>query len=165
MLARGESMRALITQIRDGGSIGLLLDLSMEDGEPVPFFGHPMRTSLTPARMALRYGCDIVPMRTERLGAARFRVTAYPPVALDATGVDEDARSLAIARRLNATMETVDPRATRRVDVREPALGQSRCIAHCGGDLPIRGCRNPPACPPRVHRVEFAHVCRDRLRQ
>jgi KDO2-lipid IV(A) lauroyltransferase len=106
MLARGESMRGLVTQLRTGGSIGLLLDLSSEDGVPVEFFGHPMPTSLTPARLALRYGCDIVPMRTRRVGPARFRVTAYPAVSLDADGADEDARVLAITRRLNALMET-----------------------------------------------------------
>ncbi len=108
MLGRGESMRALIKQVRDGGSIGILLDLSMNDGVPVPFFGHPMRTTLTPARMAQRYGCDIVPARTERLGAARFRVTVYPPITLDQTlndKQDEEAQAIAIARQLNALME------------------------------------------------------------
>ena len=105
MLERGESMRALIHQVREGGSLGLLLDLSMKDGEPVPFFGHPMRTSLTPARMALRYGCDIVPMRTERVAEARFRVTAYPPVVLDTGPGDEAARAIAVTRQLNAMME------------------------------------------------------------
>ena len=91
--------------MREGGSLGLLLDLSTKDGEPVPFFGHPMRTSLTPARMAERYGCDIIPMRTERLGEARFRVIAYPPVPLDATGEDEQAKAIAVTARLNALME------------------------------------------------------------
>jgi Kdo2-lipid IVA lauroyltransferase/acyltransferase len=105
MLARGESMRALIHQVREGGSLGLLLDLSMKDGALVPFFGHPMRTSLTPARMALRYGCDIVPVRTERLAEARFRVTAYPPVVLDPGIDDEEERAIAITRQLNAMME------------------------------------------------------------
>jgi KDO2-lipid IV(A) lauroyltransferase len=105
MLARGESMRGLLTQLRDRGSIGLLLDLSSDDGEPVEFFGHPMSTSLTPTRLALRYGCDIVPMRTQRLGAGRFRVTAYPPVSLDVEGADEHARVLAVTRQLNALME------------------------------------------------------------
>jgi KDO2-lipid IV(A) lauroyltransferase len=105
MLARGESMRGLLTQLRDKGSIGLLLDLSMDDGEPVEFFGHPMSTSLTPARLALRYGCDIVPMRTQRVAPARFHVTAYPAVSLDGDAADEHARVLTISRRLTALME------------------------------------------------------------
>lgn len=108
MLGRGESMRALIKQVRSGGSIGMLLDLSMDDGVPVPFFGQPMRTTLTPARMAQRYGCDIVPVRTERLGEARFRVIVCPPITLDRTldsDEDEQAQAIAVARQLNALME------------------------------------------------------------
>ena len=124
MLARGESMRALIHQVREGGSLGLLLDLSMKDGEPVPFFGHPMRTSLTPARMALRYGCDIVPMRTQRLGDARFRVTAYPPLSLACPPATTRADAIEITRRLNALDGGVDPAAAGRVDERQPALGK-----------------------------------------
>jgi KDO2-lipid IV(A) lauroyltransferase len=104
MLARGESMRALIKQIRGGGSIGLLLDLSVDGGIAVPFFGAPMSTSLTPARMAQRYGCDIVPVRTQRLGPARFRFTAYPKLVIDAC-TDADAQAFAITRSLNALME------------------------------------------------------------
>ncbi len=105
MLGRGESMRALIKQVRSGGSIGMLLDLSMPDGVPVAFFGHPMRTTLTPARMAQRYGCDIVPVRSERLGEARFRVIIYPPLALDCKEADQEAQAIAVARQLNALME------------------------------------------------------------
>jgi Kdo2-lipid IVA lauroyltransferase/acyltransferase len=105
MLARGESMRGLIKQVREGGSIGLLLDLAADDGIAVPFFGRDMVTSLTPARMAERYGCDIVPVRTERLGPARFRFTAYPALDFQATGDDETARAFEITRQLNVLME------------------------------------------------------------
>lgn len=106
MLARGESMRRLLKQVHDGGSIGLLLDLSIKDGGiPVPFFGRDMLTSATPARMAERYGCDIVPVRTQRLGPARFRFTAYPALDIDSSSGDEEARAFAITRRLNALME------------------------------------------------------------
>jgi KDO2-lipid IV(A) lauroyltransferase len=105
MLARGESMRGLIQQIKRGGSIGLLLDLAVNEGIPVPFFGRDMVTSLTPARMAERYACDIVPVRTERLGPARFRFTAYPALDYLAAGSDEDARARAITRQLVALLE------------------------------------------------------------
>jgi KDO2-lipid IV(A) lauroyltransferase len=105
MLARGESMRRLLKHIHEGGSAGLLLDLSTKDGMPVPFFGRDMSTSLTPARLAERYGCDIVPVRTQRIGPARFRFTTYPPLVIDRCGADEDARAFAITRQLNGLME------------------------------------------------------------
>jgi len=105
MLARGESMRGLIKQVRAGGSIGLLLDLASDDGIAVPFFGRDMVTSLTTARMAERYGCDIVPVRTQRLGPARFRFTAYPALDFASSGDDEATRAFAATRQLNALME------------------------------------------------------------
>jgi KDO2-lipid IV(A) lauroyltransferase len=43
-------------------------------------------------------------MRTERLGEARFRVIAYPPVQLDTAEPDEQARAIAVTARLNALM-------------------------------------------------------------
>ncbi len=107
MLARGQSMRELIQQVRDGGSLGTLLAIPAKDGIEVPFFGHPMRCAPTAARMALRYGCDIVPVRTHRVGAARFRITVFAPLTLPDTDADSDeaTRILAIMRRLNELME------------------------------------------------------------
>ena len=106
MLGRGESMRALIKQVRNGGSIGMLLDLSMNDGVPVPFFGHPMRTTLTPARMAQRYGCDIVPCAPNASARRAFASSSYPPITLpEKQGDDEDAQAIAVASQLNALME------------------------------------------------------------
>ena len=96
---------SLMHQLRNGGSLGLLLDIAVKDGVPLSFFGQPMRTSSTPARLAERYDCDIVPVRAQRLGAAWFRLTAYPPLALDANGADEEARPIAITRQLSGMME------------------------------------------------------------
>ena len=54
-----------------------------EGGEEVPFFGQDMPTTLTPARLALRHGCDVVTGRAERVGDARFRVLVDPPLRVD----------------------------------------------------------------------------------
>jgi KDO2-lipid IV(A) lauroyltransferase len=104
MLGRGESMRALVRQVRDGGSIGLLLDLAVDDGIEVPFFGHSMLTSATPSRMAQRYDCDVIPVRTQRLGPARFHFTAYPPLALD-RNLPGDEFAYVVTRQLVERME------------------------------------------------------------
>jgi len=116
MLARGPStgehtrmsistVASLMHQLRSGGSLGLLLDLSMKDGVALPFFGQPMCTSLSPVRMAQRYGCDIVPVRTQRVGPARFRLTTYAPLVLEAAPADEEAHAIAITRQLTALFE------------------------------------------------------------
>jgi KDO2-lipid IV(A) lauroyltransferase len=96
---------SLLHHLRSGGSVGLLLDLWVKDARSVAFFGQPMRAPLTPARMAERYGGDIVPVHTQRVGAARFRVTAYAPLVFDAAAADEETRAICITQQLIELME------------------------------------------------------------
>jgi KDO2-lipid IV(A) lauroyltransferase len=106
LLARDASPRPILKHLADGGSLGLLVDLKVDDGIEVPFFGEPMRTSATPARMAARFGCDVVPIRTERLGPARYRVTVLPPLPEPPPG-DEEARLRAHMRAMNEALEAM----------------------------------------------------------
>jgi KDO2-lipid IV(A) lauroyltransferase len=82
-LASGDSIRPLLNELRAGRSIGLLADLRVASGDPVAFCGQHTTTTLVPARLALKFGCPLVPVRVERLQPARFRVTAYDPVLPD----------------------------------------------------------------------------------
>ena len=50
------------------------------------FFGRPAMTTPAFAQLALRLGLPVVPIRFERLGGPRFRVTVEPPVEIAATG-------------------------------------------------------------------------------
>jgi hypothetical protein len=59
---------------------GLLADQKMNDGIPVQFFGRPAMTAPALAVLALRFDCDVLPLRVERLDGARFRVTVFPPL-------------------------------------------------------------------------------------
>jgi len=49
--------------------------------------GHDMPTNTVPARLALRFECELVPARAERLSGGRYRITLYPPVLPD-DGID-----------------------------------------------------------------------------
>jgi KDO2-lipid IV(A) lauroyltransferase len=105
LLARGNSMRQLIHHVREGGSVGLLLDLSVDDGISVSFFGKPMQVSPTPVRIALRYGCDVVPVRLQRSGPARFRFTAYPALEMNRAGGSDEGVAILATRKLCELME------------------------------------------------------------
>ncbi len=72
--------RQMLRELRAGRSIGLLMDQRDDDGELIPFFGTPAPTPTGPARLALRMGVPLVPVRIERLEGVRFRFTLYPPV-------------------------------------------------------------------------------------
>lgn len=63
--------RAALTILKDGGVLGVLCDQKMNRGLSLPFFGHAAMTASSPAQMALKVGCPVVPVRIERLGPGR----------------------------------------------------------------------------------------------
>ncbi len=80
LVSRDGGIRMLMRALDKGHSIGLTVDTRMDAGEPLPFFGEDALTNTGPARLALRYGCEMVPVFAERLPGARFRVSIYPPI-------------------------------------------------------------------------------------
>ena len=106
MLPRDSGVRTLVRELGSGRSIGLLVDQRVDSGEPVPFFGLEMNTSTTPARLALRYHCDLIPIRVQRLGGARFRVSFEPPIIPGPGITDEHMKILDMTRQLNELFET-----------------------------------------------------------
>jgi KDO2-lipid IV(A) lauroyltransferase len=104
LVARDGSMRPVIKHLSEGGSLGVLADLRISGGVPVPFFGRNMDSALFPARLALRHGCDLVPIRTERLCPGRFRVTVHEPLEIPDLESD-DERALALTTAMSARIE------------------------------------------------------------
>jgi len=81
-----EGARALYRLLRNGGHVAMLVDQKMNDGIAVPFFGRDAMTAPAIAQFALRLGCVLLPVRTERLGGAQFRVTVHPPLEIEPSG-------------------------------------------------------------------------------
>ena len=99
-----EASRAAVAALRRGGHLGVLVDQKFNEGVAAPFFGRDAMTVTTPARLAARFGVPLACFRVERLGGARFRYTAQPPLELprdDGGGVD----AAAAARTINAILE------------------------------------------------------------
>lgn len=105
LVAKEASMRQLVRNLREGRSLGLVVDQRVDGSPLIPFFGVPGATAVSPARLALRFGCDLVPLRTERLPGARFRVTVNPPLPVPEWGSDEE-KVLEMTRRLNVLFES-----------------------------------------------------------
>lgn len=105
LLLREGGIRAVMQELGKGRSIGLLVDQRVDSGEPVPFFGHDMLTSTTPATLALRYDCDLIPMRVERTAAARFRVTFYPPIPVPAEAPGKHHKAVQMTIEINKLFE------------------------------------------------------------
>jgi KDO2-lipid IV(A) lauroyltransferase len=91
-----DGLRPLLRELGKGRSIGLLIDRRNDQGETLRFFGLDTTLSFSPARLALKFGYQLVPTRIERAGPSCFRVTLYPPVRPD----DEDASDDVKARQM-----------------------------------------------------------------
>jgi KDO2-lipid IV(A) lauroyltransferase len=96
--------RRAIAVLRRGAHLTMLADQKMNDGIPVPFFGRPAMTASALAALALRFDCDVLPARVERLGGARFRLTVFPPLPLPRSG-DRHADVAALMTRVNQILE------------------------------------------------------------
>lgn len=101
------SLRRAIRLLRQGGTLGLLVDQDAgRHGRFVPFFGRSASTIDTPAALALRTGAWILPIAFQREGRApryRFRIAA--PIVPHSTGNREaDVRDL--TARYTAAVET-----------------------------------------------------------
>lgn len=96
--------RRLNEVLGQGGHTVMLVDVRMNDGIRVPFFGRPAMTPPALANLALKFNAPVVPVRVERLPGARFRVTAYPPLALPDTG-DRQADAADLMTEVNARIE------------------------------------------------------------
>lgn len=96
--------RRAVAALRRGGHLSLLADQKLNDGIPVPFFGRDAMTAPALALLALRFDCDVLPVRVERLHGARFRLTVYPPLPKPQTG-DNGADVAALMLEVNRTLE------------------------------------------------------------
>jgi Kdo2-lipid IVA lauroyltransferase/acyltransferase len=96
--------RRAIAALRRGAHLAMLADQKMNDGIPVPFFGRTAMTASALAVLALRFDCDVLPTRVERLAGAHFRLTVFPPLDLPRSG-DQHADVAALMAQVNQTLE------------------------------------------------------------
>lgn len=73
-------VRPLLRELNQGNSIGLAMDTRLDSGEPLPFFGVDALTNTTAARLALRTGAALIPIRAERLRPGYFKISVMAPI-------------------------------------------------------------------------------------
>ncbi len=100
-----EAPRRLVREIRAGRSIGLLMDQRDDNGELVPFFGMPAATTIAPARLALRFGLPLIPVRIERVEGISFRFTLHSPVSPRRPDLRPREAALDMTAQLNLLFE------------------------------------------------------------
>lgn len=74
----------MLRHVRGGGAALILTDQRFSRAPEIPFFGHPAKTSLGAAEIALNHGAALLPVRAERLGrSSRFQVVIEPPLPVE----------------------------------------------------------------------------------
>ena len=97
--------RRAVGALRQGMHLGMLVDQKLNDGIPVRFFGRDAMKAPALARLAMRYDLDVIPVRSERLAGAHFRLTVHPKMELPHTA-DRNADVAAVMAEVNALLES-----------------------------------------------------------
>jgi len=93
-----EGTRQLFSTLRQGKSIGLMIDQHLAEGIPAPLFGVEAMTTHAPATFARKLGVPILPIGVRRLEGSHFRAIFYPPLwPVDTGNADRDVLEMTTA--------------------------------------------------------------------
>ena len=95
-----------VRALSKGRSLGFVADRRLKQGEMSPFFGIDTFVSVYPARLALKFGCELVPVRVERLRPGSYLVTVCEPVKPEASATDDRERAMQMVCRVNEIFES-----------------------------------------------------------
>lgn len=96
--------RQIISEIKQGNHIGMLVDQKMNDGIPIPFFGRDAMTAPALAQLALKYNIPVVPIHVVRSEGAKLTLVVSPPLDITKTG-DHQADIVSLMTRVNQIIE------------------------------------------------------------
>lgn len=99
-----DGLRLIVEHIQSGGTVFMVVDQKTNTGPEIPFFGHGARTGKAIARLAMKYGCKLIPARCERVEGARFRITFESPWSVEGNASSNDDVNNTLVR-LNTKIE------------------------------------------------------------
>jgi KDO2-lipid IV(A) lauroyltransferase len=95
-----------MTTLKQGNVVGFVPDLRIDGGELIPFFGVDAPSNTTAARLALHHGCELLPVRAERLPNCRFRITVFRSIQPDDPNAPIDIQAKQMTRKQLALFES-----------------------------------------------------------
>ncbi len=103
-LPKARGLRGMLQAVKQGKSLGLLVDQRPDDGEAVSFFGRETPTLVTPAWLAVKWGLPIVPLRCYRHQDHSLTVELHAPLTPSSAG-DAETAIRAMTRKINEIFE------------------------------------------------------------
>ena len=90
-------MREIISKMKNGYSIALMVDQRVSEGPREVFFNKPAHTTTIPAQLALKYDSKLVPISLERKEGIKFIMTIHEPYKVKRTGYeDQDTKNITL---------------------------------------------------------------------
>ncbi len=108
ILHRRSAIREMLSTLRRGGGVAILIDQDAHGGVFVPFFGRPSSTAPTLATLALRTGAAVIPTFSVPEADGSYRIHYEPEVEIRSTGERE-----ADVRRITAECTAIIERWVR----------------------------------------------------
>ena len=97
-------MREIISKMKNGYSIALMVDQRVSEGPREVFFNKPAHTTTIPAQLALKYDLKLVPISLERKEGIKFIMTIHEPYKVEKTD-NEDQDTKNITLKINQVLE------------------------------------------------------------
>lgn len=99
------SLKALLAAAREGRSIALLQDTRVDTGVMIPLFGVDAATTISPAKVARRFGYPIVPIEVVREPSQRFLLRLHAPLQAS-PDLDERAAAIDLTLQYHRLLES-----------------------------------------------------------
>lgn len=106
LLARDNSARLLMRALKQGRTAAMVMDRRVDEGDTVSFFGHQKMATTMPARLALKFKCDLVPVQVIRKKDASYRVIFHPPVKPRNPTADDGSQALDLTQQVHDQFES-----------------------------------------------------------
>jgi len=105
LLPRENSARLLMRALKQGKTAAMVMDRRVDEGKAIPFFGREKLSTIMPAKLALKFNCDLVPVQVERMQDAHFKVTFHPPVRPRDLSADDNEQAIDMIEQVHAQFE------------------------------------------------------------
>lgn len=105
LLPRDNSARLLMRALKQGRTAAMVMDRRINEGHNILFFGKEKPSTILPAKLALKYDCDMIPVRVQRLQDANFKVTFLPPVKPRNPNGSETEQALDMTQQVHELFE------------------------------------------------------------
>ena len=93
-------VRESLKFFKQGGSIAIMIDQRVSEGEKINFFDYPAFTTTIPAQFVKKFKCKVQPVHIERYNKINFKITFDEQIIF---GENEDSASISL--KLNQWLE------------------------------------------------------------